>query len=151
MTAYNALNKIYQGNAAGRNVIADPGDGKTIRVSPTTQGVCIVTGGTTRLLPTASTLPIGTKQTVISQTTTITVSGVALADGEFAEFLVTLDSNGARQWVSLSNSNIEQRFAQIQAATTTGAEDISAYNETLLKTVLTILAAAGILTDATTT
>ena len=97
-TAYNVRDKLMLGGRASRQVISDPGSAGTILVVHD-RGVCTVTGGTLRTLEAAAQVPLGTEILVIPQTTTITVSGQALTDGQSAKFVVTLNSSGVNQWV----------------------------------------------------
>lgn len=99
-TAYNVRSKLLQNISSKCAVIADPGDGGTISISAD-DSYCVLTGGTTRTLKAAASVPVGAKILLISQTSTITVnSSVALSDGEWARFVVVLDSSGANVWAS---------------------------------------------------
>lgn len=96
--------------------VKDPGDGNSINPGNYDRAFCVVTSGTTRSLVSASRFPLSTKLLVISQTSTITVNSIALADGEFAEFVVTLDSSGDKQWVEASSSNVAANANVIPAS-----------------------------------
>ncbi len=106
MTAYNLLNKVARANKAGRQLVLDPGDAGTIKAKQVGHAACIVEGGTTRSLESATRYGVNDSLLVVSQTSTITVNGVALSDGESARFVVTLDSSGAKQWVTDSASDV---------------------------------------------
>ncbi len=101
MSAYNAQNKLARATSAGRPVVKDPGDGGTIEAKTIQLAVCVVTGGTTRSIDAATKYGLGHRLIVISQTSSIAVNGVSLADGEAAEFVVTLDSAGAKTWAQV--------------------------------------------------
>jgi hypothetical protein len=101
MSAYNAQNKLARATSAGRSIVKDPGDGGTIEAKTIQLAVCVVTGGTTRSIDSATKYGLGHRLIVISQTSSIAVNGVSLADGEAAEFVVTLDSNGAKTWAQV--------------------------------------------------
>jgi hypothetical protein len=106
MSAYNARNKLARGAKAGRQIVKDPGNGGTIDAKSAALAVCIVTGGTTRLLEDATRYGVGDSILVISQTNTITVNSVALGAGEACEFQVILNSSGAKQWVTSVGNNV---------------------------------------------
>lgn len=118
MSAYNAQNKLARATSAGRSVVKDPGDGGTIEAKTTQLAVCVVTGGTTRVLDAATKYGLGHRLIVISQTTSIDVDGTSLADGEAAEFLVILDSAGAKAWAVVVSALDGDTF--VEAAGTDG-------------------------------
>ncbi len=149
MNAYNLAHGLYKARQADHTTLRDPGDAGTIRVSPTDLNVCVMTGGTTRSIQSAADVPVGVQLLLISQTSTITVSDVALGDGEFALFVVTLDSSGDNQWSPVSSSNMEALAENSVPAAVTG--DISAYNETTLTELLVALDALGLIDNQTTT
>jgi hypothetical protein len=208
MSAYNAQNKLARATSAGRSLVKDPGDGGTIEARTVQLAVCVVTGGTTRVLDAATKYGLGHRLIVISQTTSIDVDGTSLADGEAAEFLVILNSSGVKAWAVIvsaldgdtfveaagtdggdfaaaglvlvsdgndktaADSAIEATDLVTAAAVITagftpvgddakglsdptpvdsGIVDISTYSEVVLKAILTTLAAAGLMTDSTTT
>lgn len=99
-TAYNVHQALFRGKGADRQLVPDPGDGGEIKVGVTDLAFCVVTGGTTRTIesPETSKIGLGTRLVVNSQTTTITVDGVALIDGDAAEWVVILDSSALRVW-----------------------------------------------------
>lgn len=120
MTPYNMAHGLYKARQADHTTVADPGDAGVINVSPTDLNVCIVTGGTTRDLQDASEVPVGVQLLLISQTSTITVSGVALGDGEFALYIVTLDASAAHQWSVVTSADISANVVTRSAAAAAG-------------------------------
>lgn len=109
-TPYNLRAGLQRSARAGKQKLKDPGDGGTINATPGDPAVCIVTGGTTRVMADPTGYPVGTQVTVISQTSSITVStvdpaNVALAAGEFATLVVTLNSSGTEIWSEATSSN----------------------------------------------
>lgn len=114
MTAYNIQSKLSKARRGDRTKVADPGDAGTIKAQNVDRAVCVVTGGTTRSLEAAARYSEGASILVISQTSSITVNSQALADGEHAEFIVTLDSNGAKQWVTSLSTNIQDELNTIE-------------------------------------
>lgn len=131
---------------AGRADVAkvkDPGDGNSIDPSNYDFAFCIVTGGTTRGLASASRFPVSTRVLVISQTSSITVnSNVVLGDGDYAEFTVGLDASGAKEWQRSSGSTYTLTTETIPA-TPTNQQIVDA-----LLSLVTDLENAGIV-DAT--
>lgn len=144
MTPYNLAHGLYKARQADHTTLADPGDAGTIKVSPTDLNVCVVTGGTTRTLQDATEVPLGVVVQVISQTSTITVNSVALADGEFALFRVTLDSNGAHVWTSGLGNGISFATAPVSVTGLSPAAD------TGLQSLLDALEGLGLIVDNTT-
>jgi hypothetical protein len=120
MSAYNAQNKLARATSAGRSLVKDPGDGGTIEARTVQLAVCVVTGGTTRVLDAATKYGLGHRLIVISQTTSIDVDGTSLADGEAAEFLVILNSSGVKAWAVVISALDGDTF--VEAAGTDGGD-----------------------------
>ncbi len=167
-TAYNIHNILARGRNADKPSRADPGANGTIIVSQIDRGVVELELIGLRTLEDAVGLGLGTTVICLSQTAGITVAGdttATIGDGEYVKFVVINNSSGVHIWSqdggTVSTAQIATNvtgiatnvtdIATVQAGTTTGTTDISAYSETAYKALMVILDAAGILTDDTTT
>lgn len=110
----NTLNNdLREALVGGQAKIKDPGANGTITF-PGDKALAHVTlaSAGTNAFSSAADVPLGALLIVFAQAS-VTVNSVALADGEFAEFFVTLDSSGAHQWSlrSIANTAIADTFA----------------------------------------
>lgn len=126
MTPYNLAHGLYKARQADHTTLADPGDAGTIKVSPTDLNVCVVTGGTTRTLQDATEVPVGVEVLVISQTSSITIEGVVLADGDSALYVVTLNSAGVHVWSIIANPDLAAAARGMEIMTVETAVDDTA-------------------------
>ena len=150
-TAYNLRNKMYRSGLADRSSRLDPGSAGTLIVTPVDRAVCTMTDAGTRTLETAAGLGVGTTVLCISQTDAVVVAGavsITINDGEYVEFVVSLDSSGDKQWVVKSSTKISL-VADATVVDVTG--DTSAYVESIITDILDVLEDAGLITDSTTT
>lgn len=104
-TPYNLNAGLYRAREASRPVLADPGLDGTIIVAVQDRAVATLeTASSTYVLQDATTVPLGVKVVVVMQAAGSTVNGVAIGDGEYAEFLVSLTSAGVHEWVVVTSS-----------------------------------------------
>lgn len=138
MTPYNLAHGLYKARQADHTTLADPGDAGTIKVSPTDLNVCVITSGTTRSLQDATEVPLGVQVLVISQTSSITVEGVVLADGDSALFVVTLNDSAAHVWSIVANPDLAAAARGMEIMTVeTGVDDTATVTAAqLLKRIL---------------
>lgn len=98
-TAFNVHHTLWVGLENFRTKLDDPGANGTIR--PGTHQIedayVVLASAGTNAFESAAISPLGARLTVYAQAS-VTANGLALADGEFATWRVTLDSNGAKQW-----------------------------------------------------
>lgn len=151
-TKYNLFQDSYAAKEAERGALRDPVGSGVVVVTPNDHGVLqLSTAGTVTLQP-ATEVPVNVDVLVLFQAS-VTFETLAFVDGDWAVFKVVLNSAGVRVWAQVAGSNIVPLTNALVALglpdDITG--DISAYNETTLKAVLTALATAGIITDSTTT
>ena len=143
--------------ATGFAAVKDPGASGTITYDHKGFGICsvVTAGAESRALPVVTAHPVGTLLAVLLKTDggNLTVTGsdqtIVLTNAGEAVLFVLSDNDGTKAWRVAGDSRLS--YATLAAGTSTGTGDISTYNETVFKQVLTILAAAGILTDDTTT
>ena len=150
-TAYNLRNKMYRSGLADRSSRLDPGSDGTLIVTPVDRAVCTMTDAGTRTLEAAAGLGVGTTVLCISQTDAVIVAGavsITINDGEYVEFVVSLDSSGDKQWVVKSGTKISL-VADATVVEVTG--NTSAYVESIITDILDVLEDAGLITDSTTT
>lgn len=148
-TPYNLNAGLYRAREASRPVLADPGLDGTIIVAVQDRAVATLeTASSTYLLQDATTVPLGVKVVVVMQAAGSTVNGVAIGDGEYAEFLVSLTSAGVHEWVVVTSSVLAAAAGVIPAsagtyeflATETAADAVDG-----LLTIITALDAAGLI------
>jgi hypothetical protein len=114
-----------------------------------------MTGAGTRTLEAAAGLGLGTSVLCISQTAAVVVAGATsttIGDGEFVEYVVTLNSSAAKQW--------EVKSGSLDVALNTFPVSIGAYalaqtntaadNALAILQLITALEAAGVVTPAWT-
>lgn len=111
MSAHNDLEQLYQCKANRLNVVADPGNGGTIHFVKD-DAVCLLTinsAGQTRLLDSASNLPLGVRITVVADQITgggtCTLQGETFdVEGERAVFEV-VQYDGSNAWVATTSTS----------------------------------------------
>ncbi len=103
-TAYNIRNKLFRSSLADRGSRVDPGTGGVIIVGPVDRAVATLTGAGARTLEPATGVGLGTEILCCSVTASVTVNTIAIDAGEFAKFLVTLDSAGVKEWSLITSS-----------------------------------------------
>lgn len=173
MTPYNLAASTGRALTADAFDLLDPGADGTVSVHPKGTSILKVRTTGARTLQAATQLDLNTTVLVVTDVSGVTVNSQAIADGGHALFRVTMDASGDNQWVMVENSASLPANAVTRAAAASGAGivlvsggadrsatsptpvevsgDISTYLETAFKSVLTALAAAGIITDSTTT
>lgn len=123
-TPYNLNAGLYRAREASRPVLADPGLDGTIIVAVQDRAVATLeTASSTYVLQDATTVPLGVKVVVVMQAAGSTVNGVAIGDGEYAEFLVSLTSAGVHEWVVVTSSVLAAAAGVIPADAGTVAID----------------------------
>ena len=99
-TPYNILQSLERAKDGDRNFVPDPGAAGVIDPQFTDDGFAVLSvASSAYTLASADKFGLGTKLTVNAQAADITVDGNAVSDGDFATFIVTLDSSAAKQWV----------------------------------------------------
>lgn len=162
MSAATTLSRqVYDINAGDLETVRDPGDAGTIRVS--NKGfyrVEIVSAGAeTRALEAATALPAFTEATLVFKTDggNVTVTAgtntIVLTDAGQIVKLCVVPTAAGNVWAIVGGNSalVQTTLLTAQGLPDDITGDISAYNETTLKAVLTALALAGIITDSTTT
>lgn len=94
---------LERGGEAKRQEISDPGSGGTVRVYPSDLSVLkLTTTAGTRTLESATRLPLGNSILVTSSLASMVISASStsytLNAGEYAEFIVTMNSAGTNVW-----------------------------------------------------
>lgn len=152
MTPYQVQAYNLRALQADRASVLDPGSGGTVRVNQTPALLQIDSAGA-RTLEAAANLPVGASVFAFATVSGASVNSHTLADGGWVEFKLVLNASAAKAWVVYASSAAQDALASADFSTApqeiTG--DLSTYNETAFKAVLTALAAYGLLTDSTTT
>lgn len=145
MTPYNYSASVGRALDAGAVDLLDPGAGGTVTVAPKGVGILVIDTTGARTLQAAAGVDVGSRVLAIVTAASVTVNGTAVGDGEYAEFLVTLNASGANQWSIVSTSDV----AGLDARLTTAETDIGRLNTVPSLTVETdtaTLTAAEVLT-----
>lgn len=127
-TAYNIRKKLGLSADAKVGHLKDPGASGTIYLDGNDLALVKLATAGTQSLQAAADVGLGTRLIVLAQAA-VTVNSVALDDGDYAEFVVTLNSSGARQWVQGPSTDIIANVASlISLLTGTKTVDIAIGN-----------------------
>lgn len=110
-TAFNIRRKLGLSRDLP-DLLKDPGASGTIQLDGQDFAVVKLATAGTQTLQAAAQVGLGTEVLVLAQAA-VTVNGVALDDGDYAVFVVTLDSSGARQWVQGPSTDIIANVASL--------------------------------------
>lgn len=108
-TAYNLQRKLDQMRETGTHEIRDPGADGTVQISPFFgEGVLQIDTTGARTLQAAAQVPLGTRVVVFATAGSVTVNTVAVADGEYLEFIRGTDASGDPEWEVFDPTTAEQ-------------------------------------------
>ena len=98
MTPYNVAQGMARARQAERTSILDPGTNGTILVGETDFGFVQLQSAGAYNLQAAAQVPLGVQITCNPTIAGVTVNGTAIADGDYRDFRVVLNSSAANVW-----------------------------------------------------
>lgn len=139
MTPYTMLQNLERALLANRQIVKDPGSAGTVVVFPNGAGVLNMATAGTRTLQSATQLGLGTSLLAVSSVASVVVSysstTINLEAGEYAEFIVVLNSANVQVWGLRRSSNNAAATMSVQLPITTWRADAAL--QTLLATATT--------------